>query len=75
MSLRINTPCDDGVCPFDATYNHDCEYWCGAEEPQDDPKVWDDDEDEYDYDEGEDEEDYDLEIGFDPYMGCYTDDC
>jgi len=75
MSIKRETPCDDGVCPFDATYNCDCEYWCGAEEPQDNPEVWDDDEDEYDYDEDEDEEDYDLEIGFDPYMGCYTEDC
>ena len=22
-----------------------------------------------------DEPDYDLDMGFDPYMGCYTDDC
>ena len=22
-----------------------------------------------------DEEPYDLDMGFDPYMGCYTDDC
>lgn len=37
------------------------------------PKCWDDlfaDEDEEDYDEPAD-----LEIGFDPYMGCYTEDC
>ena len=32
------------------------------------------------FDEEEDEEDYyedwdDLEVGFDPYMGCYSDDC
>ena len=42
MSLRKNTPCDcDGICPYDATYGHDCEYWCGAEEPQDYPDDWD----------------------------------
>ena len=30
-SLRFNTPCDiDGICPYAAEYNHDCEYWCGA---------------------------------------------
>lgn len=26
-------------------------------------------------DESEDWEEPDLEMGFDPYMGCYTDDC
>lgn len=58
MSLRKNTPCDfDGICPYEAEYSHDCEYWCGADEPEDYP------------------EDYDYEMGFDPYMGCYTDDC
>lgn len=42
MSLRKNTPCDcDGICPYDALYGHDCEYWCGAEEPQDCPDGWD----------------------------------
>lgn len=36
MSIRCNTPCDYGECPYDAQYSHDCEYWCGAEEPADD---------------------------------------
>lgn len=27
-------------------------------------------EDEYEYDDS-----WDLEVGFDPYLGCYTDDC
>lgn len=31
---------------------------------------------EEDYSEGDFEEDWDnLEMGFDPYMGCYSDDC
>lgn len=61
MSIRKNTPCDcDGICPYDAEYNRDCEYWCGADEPQDDPEEWDD---------------CDNDMGFDPYMGCITDDC
>ena len=35
MSLRQCTPCDcDGICPYDAMYGHDCEYWCGADEPE-----------------------------------------
>ena len=49
MSLRKQTPCDfadwDGKyrCPYadeggDGYVN--CEYWCGADEPQDDPKYW-----------------------------------
>lgn len=58
MSLRLNCPCDvDGVCPFEATYNCDCEYWCGQDEPEDYP------------------DDCDFEMGFDPYCGCFTDDC
>lgn len=62
MALRKCTPCDcDGICPYDAQYSGDCEYWCGSEEPQDDPDLWEDDEE--------------LEVGFDPYLGCYTDDC
>lgn len=27
------------------------------------------------FEEAEDFEDYDLEVGFDPYCGCYTWDC
>ena len=34
MSIRQNTPCDYGECPYCAEYSHDCEYWCGAEEPE-----------------------------------------
>lgn len=44
MSLRCSTPCDFGECPYSAEYNRDCEYWCGANEPQDDPEIWDDEE-------------------------------
>ena len=37
MSIRKCTPCDcDGICPYDAIYSRDCEYWCGADEPEDD---------------------------------------
>ena len=81
--LRTCTPCDDGICPYDAQYNRDCEYWCGAEEPQDDVEEWVEDEEEEDsYDRWDCEpsrdewdEPSDLDMGFDPYMGCYTDDC
>ena len=46
MTIRTNTPCDcDGICPYDAEYSHDCEYWCGAEEPVDRPEIWEEDED------------------------------
>lgn len=62
MAIRKDCPCDhDGVCPYDAQYNRDCEYWCGEEEPEDYP-----DEDFYD--------DVD-ETGFNPYVGCYDYDC
>lgn len=40
----------------------DMQEWC---------EFWNGD---YDCDEY-DEPDYDLELGFDPYLGCYTDDC
>ena len=35
MSLRQTTPCDFGECPYNAQYHGTCEYWCGAEEPED----------------------------------------
>ena len=38
MSLRKDCPCDlDGFCPYDAEYSYSCEYWCGADEPEDYP--------------------------------------
>lgn len=55
MSLKRYTPCDtEGHCPYDASYNCDCEWYCGADEPEDD---------------------CDYEVGYDPYCGCFTDDC
>lgn len=40
MSLRRNCPCDlDGICPYEnmhSGYMNSCEYWCGADEPDDD---------------------------------------
>lgn len=81
MSLRKQTPCDVYVdeegfhhCPYaeDGDYVN-CEYWCGAEEPEDYPEEYEEyEEDEPTY---EEEMEADLDIGFDPYMGCYTDDC
>lgn len=63
MSLRFETPCDFGPCPYDAEYSSTCEYYCGADEPEDCEDYYYDD------------EPHDLDMGFDPYMGCYTDDC
>ena len=41
MSLRQNTPCDcDGICPYEAESFGSCEYWCGADEPEDTPEIW-----------------------------------
>ncbi len=76
--LRSKTPCDfDGICPYGAQYSNDCEYWCGAEEPEDDEELDVEDLEDMDL---EDQLEYLLsddvsEIGFDPYLGCYTDDC
>lgn len=81
MSLRKQTPCDVYVdeegfhhCPYadDGDYVN-CEYWCSADEPEDYPEEYEEyEEDEPDY---EEEMAADLDMGFDPYMGCYTDDC
>ena len=65
MSLKNWTPCDEPDlegrhhCPYadDGDYV-DCEYWCGAVEPQDDPEIWEEDGDEDDWDE-------DIEDDFD----------
>lgn len=48
MSLRSITPCDepglDGRhhCPYDSDGWPDCEYYCGDEEPQDNPETEED---------------------------------
>lgn len=86
MSLRKETPCDFGPCPYDAEYSSTCDYYCSAEEPNED---WMD----YELEQMEQEnlrewevheeirreceefDDCDYEVGFDPYLGCYTDDC
>lgn len=60
MCIKCETPCDFGECPYNAEYNRDCEYWCSAEEPEED----------YDFDNNDD-----IEVGFNPYMGEYDYDC
>lgn len=44
MSIKRRCPCDvDGVCPYadmHSGYMGSCEYWCCAEEPQDNPSDW-----------------------------------
>lgn len=48
MSLRQHTPCDDRVCPYadmHSGYWNSCEYWCGSEEPEDNPDEWEEEED------------------------------
>ena len=54
-------------CPIcDVTCPYIDRFWdCTLDHPEDDC-------DEFAY---YDEEPDDLEIGFDPYLGCYTDDC
>ena len=42
MSIRKETPCNYGECPYDAEYNYTCEYWCGEEEPEDYPDIEED---------------------------------
>lgn len=61
MALRDITPCDhSGICPYAAESYGSCEYWCGADDPADDPEIWDD---------------CDYEVGYDPYIGGFSDDC
>lgn len=40
MSLRHETPCDHGPCPYESESWGTCEYWCGSKEPQDEPDDW-----------------------------------
>lgn len=41
MKFQPICPCDmDGICPYEAETGGSCEYWCGEEEPQDDPDIW-----------------------------------
>lgn len=77
MSLRNWTPCDEPdlegrhYCPYAEEGDYvNCEYWCGAEEPEDYPEKYEEYEPDY-----EEEMETDPDMGFDPYMGCYTDDC
>ena len=62
-------PCDEVgcVCPFNAQYNSDCVYQCGLGVDEDSCEDFEE--------EGFDCDSADLEVGFDPYLGCYTDDC
>ena len=38
MSLRLETPCDFGPCPYDAEYSSTCEWYCGEVEDYDYPE-------------------------------------
>lgn len=87
MSLKNWTPCDEPDlegrhhCPYAENGDYvNCEYWCGADEPEDNPEDWEEEEDPYDKWDCEPSRDdwdepSDLDMGFDPYMGCYTDNC
>ena len=65
MSLKINTPCDLGDCPYNVEYGGSCEFYCGAEEPQDDPDIWEEDE----LEEFEDVIDWYIDLSVDFYDG------
>ena len=49
MNVRRVCPCDiDGICPYEDMHSgcwSSCEYWCGEDEPEDYPELWDEDED------------------------------
>lgn len=42
MSLRCETPCDFGPCPYNAEQHGQCEYWCGDPRPEDEMGLWGD---------------------------------
>lgn len=44
MSLRKETPCDWGDCPYMAMYPGTCEYYCGLDEPEDEPEMYEEEE-------------------------------
>lgn len=48
MSLRRLCPCDtEGHCPYEVdVYGGSCEWYCSAEEPEDRPEIWEEEEDE-----------------------------
>ena len=64
----------DGEPIYCLANEFDCPYYgkglCHIANPEEEcDEFYFDDEGEVDYD------DNDLEMGFDPYMGCYSDDC
>lgn len=56
MSIKLSTPCDIGLCPYDVEHGGECEWYCSEEEPQDDPEIWE-------------EEDYYLDLSVEFYDG------
>ena len=44
MSLRKETPCDFGPCPYNAEYSYTCDYYCS--DPDDEYPVVEIDEEE-----------------------------
>lgn len=37
--MRKNTPCDvDGICPYAMDGECNCEYWCGGDDAEDEPR-------------------------------------
>lgn len=59
MRMRVENPCDFGPCPYNAEGYNICECFCSEEEEPEDYYG----------------DDCDYDTGFDPYMGCFTDDC
>lgn len=48
MTIASSTPCDfDGICPYNAQYSRDCEFWCSADEPEDIPLEYTEDDEIY----------------------------
>ena len=75
-------PCDHGPCPFIGEHEttnrmYFCRDFCGMGVDENEyPEEFDVDEEDDDY-YFEDCDDYycDDDTGYDPYAGCYTDDC
>lgn len=71
---HVDDPCED--CDDWLSAWTSWEEWEQADEPSDEKEDFSEEEIEWAKGHfGYEEPEYDIEMGFDPYSGCYTDDC
>lgn len=74
MRKEFFCPTDDWDCPY-CEKDGLCALGASATKECDEAAFFFEDEDGEDEEADYEEEMGDLDMGFDPYMGCYTDDC